>query len=43
MHLRFEKQKKRTDLSSLEPIPQHFEHEKVENQQKRPRTVVTHC
>ena len=35
--------KNRTDLSSLGPILQHFEHIKVENQLKRPRTVVTHC
>ena len=35
--------KNRTVLSLLEPIPQHFEYEKVKNQLKRPRTVVTHC
>ena len=35
--------KNRKYLSSLEPILQHFEHIKVENQLKMPRTVVTHC
>ena len=29
-----------TILSLLEPIPQRFEHVKVKNQLKRPRTVV---
>ena len=43
MHLSFLMQKtEMIYLHYVEPIPQHFEYVKVENQLKMPRTVDTH-